>query len=70
MEYLVNTAVCRISLLYHNHGKSVAKKPRHYIDIPRFNETVTTLRNAAPLEPWNLTALVLHVCYFVIKRGY
>jgi hypothetical protein len=54
--------MCYISVLYHNHGKRVAKTLRPYIDISRFNQTVTTLGNAAPLEPRNLMALTLHVC--------
>jgi len=44
------TEVCYISVLYHNHGKRVAKTSRPYIDIPSFNQTLTTLGNAAPLE--------------------
>jgi hypothetical protein len=64
------TEVYYISVLYRNHRKRAAKTLIHHNDIPSINKTVTTLTNAAVLEPWNLAALALHVCYLVIRRGY
>jgi hypothetical protein len=50
-------------VLYLNHGKRAAKTSIHHVDIPSFKKTVTTLGNAAPLEPWNLVALLFRVLF-------